>query len=450
MNRRQFIGGSLFGASMVLAGCGGQSSSVATTTSTTATRKTLRAAGSLPRPDLPPGTDQIPEIEHIVVVMMENHSFDNILGLIGRGDGFTIGPDGRPIAKNPDGHGDLVHAFHMPTECQTNGVGNDWKVTHEAYDRGTCEGFVTSTTPQAMGYFTKQDLPFTCGMAATFPIADRYFCSVMAQTDPNRRYLISGTSLGLIDDTFPAELPPNGVVYEQFEKYGISWRDYYSNAPTLGVYLPYLEETNPLSKGVVGIDQFYADAAAGSLPSYCLVEPDYKNSSEENPQDIQFGDQFMGKVVNAVMSSPNWPKTMLIWTYDEHGGYYDHVPPPAAEPPDDIPPNLKPGDPPGGFDRYGFRVPSGVVSPYARRDFVSHTVYDHTSILKTIEEKWNLPALTRRDANANSLFDMLDLKTKPAFLEPPMLPAAPDPAAKESCLVTGAGTIPPPSAVSKA
>ena len=150
----------------------------------------------------------------------------------------------------------------------------------------------------------------------------------------------------------------------------------------------------------------------------------------------------MAKVVNAVMSSPNWPKTMLIWTYDEHGGYYDHVPPPAAIPPDDIPPNLAPGDPPGGFNQYGFRVPAGVVSPYAKKDFVSHTVYDHTSILKTIEEKWNLPALTRRDANANSLFDMLDLTAKPAFLKPPKLPAGANPVAKEGCLTTGPGHHP--------
>jgi len=447
LNRRQFIGGSVFGASVVLAGCGSRSASVATSSMATTGSQMLQTAGSRPRPDLPPGTDQIPEIEHIVVVMMENHSFDNILGLIGRGDGFTIGPNGRPTAKNPDGHGNDVHAFHMPTECQTNGIGNDWKVTHEAYDGGTCQGFVTSTTPEAMGYFTKEDLPFTCGMAKTFPIADRYFCSVMAQTDPNRRFLISGTSLGLIDDSFPLELPPNGVIYEQFDKFGITWKDYYSSLPTLGVYLPYLEDSNPLSKGVVKIDEFYADAAAGTLPSFSLVEPDYDKSSEENPQDVQFGDQFMGRVVNAVMSSPNWPRTMLIWTYDEHGGYYDHVPPPPAVPPDDIPPALKSGDPPGGFDRYGFRVPSGVVSPYSRPDFVSHTLYDHTSILKTAEEKWNLPALTRRDANANSLFDMLDLQAKPAFLRPPKLPSAADPVAEEGCLITGAGTIPPRSAV---
>ena len=455
-NRRQLLGGGLVGASAVLAGCSAKSATNATTTSTSGSSPTsttlkpaqIREAGSLPYPNVAAGTDQIPQIEHFVVVMMENHSFDNILGLIGRGDGFTIGANGQPTAKNPDGHGNYVHAFHMPTECQTDGVGNDWKVAHEAFDGGTCQGFVTSTTAEAMGYFTSADLPFTCGMASTFPIADRYFCSAMAQTDPNRRYLISGTSLGLIDDSFPLVLPPNGVIFQQFNKHGITWKDYYTTLPTVGVYLPLLSDKS-ITSNVVKIDEFYSDAAAGRLPSFSLLEPDYDKSSEENPQDIQFGDQFMGKVVNAVLSSPNWSKTMLIWTYDEHGGYYDHVPPPLAIPPDDVPPALKPGDPPGGFNRYGFRVPSGVVSPYAKKDFVSHTVYDHTSILKTVEEKWNLPALTRRDANANSLLDMVDLQSAPAFLTPPTLPAAANPVPKDGCLTTGPGVIPPPSAVTK-
>lgn len=449
LTRRQLLGSGVVGASLVLGACG-QSSSAPSTTSTTALkRKGILEPGSLPYPGRAAGTDQVPDIEHIVVLMMENHSFDNILGLIGRGDGFTLGPNGQPTAKNPDGQGNYIHAFHMPTECQTDGVGNDWKVTHEAYDGGTCQGFVTSTSAEAMGYFTKDDLPFSCGMASTFPIADRYFCSAMAQTDPNRRYLIAGTSLGLIDDTFPPALPPNGVIFEQFNRHGITWKDYYSTLPTLGVFLPLISDQT-LVKDLAHIDQFYVDAAAGNLPSFSLVEPNYDEQSEENPQDIQFGDQFVGKVVNAVMSSPNWPKTMLIWTYDEHGGYYDHVPPPAAIPPDDVPPALVAGDPHGGFDRYGFRVPCAVVSPYAKEDYVSHTIYDHTSILKTVEEKWNLPALTRRDANANSLFDMLDFDIKPAFLKPPKLPAAANPTAKAGCLTTGAGTIPPLSAVTRA
>jgi phospholipase C len=456
LSRRQLLGGGLAGASILLAGCSGNSTTPTTRSpsssipgaSTTTAPTALKASGSLPNPSVATGTDQVPQIEHFVVVMMENHSFDNILGLNGVGDGFTLGPNGQPIAKNPDGHGNYVSAFHMPTECQTRGVRNDWVAAHEAYDNGTCQGFVTSSTAEAMGYFTSADLPFTCGMAKAFPIGDRYFCSAMAQTNPNRRYLIAGTSLGLIDDSLPLELPPNGVIFEQFNKHGITWKDYYSSVPTIGVFLPLLTEP-AISHNVVKIDEFFTDAAAGNLPSYSLLEPDYDHSSEEDPQDIQFGDQFMQNVVKAVMSSPNWPSTMLIWTYDEHGGYYDHVPPPTAVAPDDVPPELKAGYPPGGFNRYGFRVPAGVVSPYSKKGFVSHTVYDHTSILKTVEEKWNLPALTRRDANANSMFDMVDLNSPPAFLTPPELPAAYNPALKDGCLVTGPGTIPPPSAVTK-
>ena len=207
LSRRQFLGGGLAGASLLLGACGQSSSAPTATQTTILKRKGILEAGSVPYPKLAPGTDQLPEIEHFVVVMMENHSFDNILGLIGRGDGFTIGPNGQPTAKNPDGQGNDVHAFHMPTECQTNGVGNDWKVAHEAYDGGTCQGFVTSTSAEAMGYFTKDDLPFSCAMASVFPIADRYFCSAMAQTDPNRRYLIAGTSLGLSTTHFPPNCP---------------------------------------------------------------------------------------------------------------------------------------------------------------------------------------------------------------------------------------------------
>ncbi len=266
----------------------------------------------------------------------------------------------------------------MPTECQTDGVGNDWKVTHEAYDGGTCQGFVTSTSAEAMGYFTKEDLPFSCGMASTFPIADRYFCSAMAQTDPNRRYLIAGTSLGLIDDTFPL-----GAAAQRGDLRAVQQARHHLEGLLLDPAdprgLPPADlATRRWSKGLAHIDQFYTDAAAGKLPAFSLVEPNYDEQSEENPQDIQFGDQFVGKVVNAVMSSPNWPKTMLIWTYDEHGGYYDHVPPPAAVTPDDVPPALVAGDPPGGFDRYGFRVPCARGEPLLQEELrVPHRLRPH-------------------------------------------------------------------------
>ena len=171
------------------------------------------------------------------------------------------------------------------------------------------------------------------------------------------------------------------------------------------------------------------------------------DGSEENPQDVRIGERFVSQVVNALTSGPGWAHTALIWLYDEHGGYYDHVPPPAAIPPDDIPPMLPMGSQPGAYDRYGFRVPAVIVSPFAKPGFVSNTVRDHTAVLRFIETKWNLGALTRRDAMADDLSDCFDF-TMPRLLTPPMLaaPALANPMAA-MCTPGMPGTIPPPSAV---
>ena len=148
--------------------------------------------------------------------------------------------------------------------------------------------------------------------------------------------------------------------------------------------------------------------------------------SEENPEDVQLGEAFVARVVNAVMNGPKWRRTLLIWFYDEHGGYYDHVAPPKALEPDGWKPNLQKDNLPGAYNTYGPRVPAVVVSPYARRRAVTNVVHDHTSVLATIERQWNLPALTRRDANARTLADFLDT-SKPAFMEPPSLARPADP-----------------------
>ena len=175
------------------------------------------------------------------------------------------------------------------------------------------------------------------------------------------------------------------------------------------------------------IDYFFSDAASGSLPDFCIVDPDFSSQSQENPQNIVVGEAFLQQVVEAIGTSPAWPTTLLIINYDEHGGYYDHVVPPVAIAPDAVPPAVQPGESAyDGFNRYGFRVPLIVVSPYAKRNHVSHMVYDHTSILATVERKWNLPALTYRDANANDLMDFLDTdamaRALPSF---PKLPPCP-------------------------
>ncbi len=442
LSRRGFLGGVVAGIAGGLSACGEGGSS------TSRVVAPVFPAGARPYPKAAVGTDMLPEIEHIVVLMLENHSFDNLLGVLGRGDGFKLDVHGNPTASNPY-QGKTLHAFHMPTPCQLRAQpSNGWNACHLSYDNGTCRGFAMSASgPVSMGYFDATDLPFTCSVAKTFPINDRYFCSVMAETFPNRRFLISGTALGIVKDTLPRALPPNGVIFQALSRYGVSWRDYHASLPTLGVYVRLLEDSS-LNSNVVGIEQFFADARDGTLPGFSLVDPDFGTDSEENPQDVQYGDVFLAEVVNALMDSPSWPRTLFIWTYDEHGGYFDHVPPPSAVAPDDVRPDITvPPDQPGGYDRYGFRVPMGVVSPYSKPDYVSHVTSDHTSILKLVETKWNLPALTKRDANASNLLDMVDLRARPAFLEPPTLEKAADPSLRAQCLTSGPGVIPPAGAL---
>ncbi len=422
----------------------------------------VRRPGSLPFPKLAPGTDTIPRIEHIVVLMQENHSYDNRLGTLRRrdADGFRLGRDGLPLATNPYPDGSVQHAFRMPTTCQLGSQpSQEWTASHNAYDNGKMDGFVrTPIDPLtteivggvAMGYWQAEDQPFYDSVYRHFPIADRYFCSVLGQTFPNRRYLLAATSLGQVDDLGVSltDYPANGTIFDQFDAHGITWKDYFTTTPSVELF-PKLYLDNAGTK-VVNIKDFFTDAAAGTLPNYCLVEPDYGNQSEENPQNIALGEEFSASVINAVINGPDWDRTLLILTYDEHGGYYDHVPPPAAIAPDSIGPSLHPGE--NGFDgfaRYGFRVPFAIVSPWARRDYVSHRVFDHTSILKLVETKWNLPALTFRDANAVPMLDMLDFR-RPAFAEPPHLaqPLAVTNPASLSCSVNGPGTIPPPGSIS--
>jgi len=336
-----------------------------------------------------------------------------------------------------------------------------------------------------MGYWSESDLPFYYGLARTFPLADHWFSSCLGPTFPNRRFLIAGTAHGLIDDS-PYDLldyPPAGTIFDLLTEHGISWANYHPVASeqsrwrhyarhrrkmarrrllSLSRSLPAVTQVHkdikftadvfPLGIGrymqhVHCLEQFFADADNGTLPAFSLVDPDFDVYSEENPQDIRKGESFAAEVINRVLHGAGWPHTLLIWLYDEHGGYYDHVPPPAAIPPDDIAGRsavgsqtkleafLRPvfpglvrskhnlNDGPHTYDRYGFRVPAVIVSPYARPDYVSPEIFDHTSVLRLVQEKWNLPPLTARDAAATAPLDALDLDSPPAFLKPPSLPA---------------------------
>src|SRR5271165_3397248 len=186
----------------------------------------VRQPGSLPFPKLAPGTHTIPRIEHIVVLMQENHSYDNRLGTLRRrdADGFRLGRDGLPLATNPYPDGSIQHAFRMPTTCQLGSrPSQEWTASHNSYDNGKMDGFVRTTIDPltteivggvAMGYWQAEDQPFYDSVYRHFPIADRYFCSVLGQTFPNRRYLLAATSLGQIDDLGVSltDYPANGTI----------------------------------------------------------------------------------------------------------------------------------------------------------------------------------------------------------------------------------------------
>jgi phospholipase C len=449
-----------------------------------------------PDPERPPGTDLLPQIRHIVVLMMENHSYDNYLGLLGgRGDGLALGPDGQPDAVNPALDGGNVPLRHAPGPVQESKTPTQsWHASHVQWSEGQCDGFVRSveiTEPgedatAPMRYFSEADLPFYYGLARTFPVADRWFCSCLGPTFPNRRFLIAGTAHGLIDDLpfCMVDRPPAGTIFDMLDKFGISWVNYHNVSPARVLLKRLLGRPGlvamrrlfslarwapPVVKAVTGnkqftadlyplgllsclrhlrsVTRFLADADSGNLPSFCIVDPDFGQFSEENPQDIRKGESYAAEVINRVMHGPAWPHTLLIWLYDEHGGYYDHVPPPAAPPPDDVEGRsvlympawlracLRPffgsyiaeieatDAGPRQYDRYGFRVPAVIVSPYARPGYVCSEVLDHTSVLKLVEQKWNLPPLTRRDAAAATPLPALDLDSPPAFADPPELPA---------------------------
>src|SRR5215470_11526830 len=199
--------------------------------------------GQPPDPSRPIGTDLLPQIQHIVVLMMENHSYDNYLGMLrGRGEGFPLGADGEPVVSNPGTDGEPVHVHHLPSTAQhPEAPSQSWHASHLQWRHGTCRGFVAGNhemLPDAdpaisMGYWTEADIPFYYGLARTFPLADHWFSSCLGPTFPNRRFLIAGTAHGLIDD-LPfglVDYPPAGTIFDLLDRHGISWVNYHNVAP---------------------------------------------------------------------------------------------------------------------------------------------------------------------------------------------------------------------------
>ncbi len=471
-------------------------------------RAVLRHPDSLPNPGAPAGTPDpvLANIEHIVVCMFENHSYDNVLGCLPPKRSFSVGSqrlgdtlDGFTMANpagdsgeawnpygvrntNPYSGGRTLNAFQMPSTFQLDGKpSQEWAASHAQFGdpHKPCRGFALSASgPVAMGYWGAgfpassqygqaiAGLPFTYALAQTFPVADRWFCDVLGQTDPNRRFLIAATSSGMTDDialpstsslpsvgTVEQDLllatPANGTIFDRLSAFGISWTEYTADYPTGTTSELYpVDDAAITALNYKPVEDFFADCASGSLPSFSLVDMNFGTQSQEDPQDVSVGEAFLARVVKAVTRAAQWETTLLVLTYDEHGGYYDHVPPPVAMAPDAVPPVVAPGESTyDGFCRFGFRVPAIVVSPYAVANGVTHVVHDHCSILAMVERKWNLPAMTYRDANANDLADFLDMaalvKGRPTLESPgPFPPPGPSLGPLEP------SSIPPPQALS--
>jgi phospholipase C len=389
---------------------------------------------------------QLP-IDHIVVLMQENRSFDTYLGHLKAYDSTLDVESEPPTASNPDPtnpSGPAITAFHQTNLCEVADLSHSWNNVHAEWDNGAMDGFTASnavpadpTGSRTMGYYTQNELPFYYELFRTFAMGDRYFSSVLGPTFPNRFSFLAGTSFGHIANDIPTNTGQfsQPAIFNSLDAAGVTWKIYVSSSTLIfGDEFAYVRGH---SGNIAPVSTYFSDAQAGTLPQVAFIEPLFQGAKnvendEHPPSNVQVGEKFSADVIDALFASPEWSSSALFQTYDEHGGYYDHVPPPAAPVPDGIAPMLQPGDTVAGFDRYGVRVPVIVVSPYSRNHFVSHVVHDHTSILRFIEMRFGLPALTNRDASSDPMFEFFSFQSPP-FLTPPTLPAAPVDLTQPAC-----------------
>jgi phospholipase C len=356
-------------------------------------------SGASAAPSLPaPGKSGI---DHVIVVMMENRSFDHFAGWVPGADGRQAG------LRFVDRYGVPHTTWHLPDYqgCAHPDPDHSYEGGRIEFNRGKCDGWLRAgeNDPFAIGYYTAADLDFWRQAAGDWTVCDRYFAATMAETYPNRFYQHAARTDRIHNSTAVSTLP---TIWDRLAAAGLRGRYYFSDIPFVALW-------GPKYLGISAtFPQFLADCASGNLPEVSFVDPRFEDeasgtSGDDHPHgDVRSGEEFLAQVYNAVVTSPAWERTLLIVNYDEWGGFYDHVPPQEA--PD--------ADPATALR--GFRVPALVVSPRARRGAVAHGVYDHTSVLRTIEWRWGLPALTPRDANARNLAEVLDfaapLRRRPA------------------------------------
>jgi phospholipase C len=351
-------------------------------------------------------------IKHVIVLMFENNSFDRMLGCMTavypqlegvKQDGKSTNPD------YPDSS-HLIAQLSVATDTVPVDPAHELDDVTRQVDGGACDGFVrdfAQHSPQAppdernqiMAYFKLGELPVLHQLARNFMVCDHWFCSVPGPTWPNRFFVNSGTSLGHVDmpDGFfhPAlHFYDQPTVYQRLEEQKIPWRIYYGDVPQSLAMTEQLKYPGNYRK----MDRFAADVAAADFPLYVFIEPCYFGSGQNDehpPTDVMHGEALLATVYNELRASEElWASTLFVVLYDEHGGFYDHVPPPATIAPDN---NTKTF----AFDRLGVRIPAVLISPWLDPGVLS-TEFDHTSLLRYVSDKWNLGPLGNRTAKANS------------------------------------------------
>lgn len=337
-------------------------------------------------------------IEHVVVVMVENRSFDHLLGWLPN----AAGRQGGLVFTDRNG----VAYPTMPLTPDYQGCGHpdpdhSYDGARIEYNNGACDGWLRAGTNDsyAIGYYTATDLPFLAAAARAWTTCDHYFSSVMAGTFANRIYVHAAQTDRLSNTLLPISTLP--TIWDRLADHSLTGTYYFSDFPFVALWgQKYLNISRPTA-------QFFTDCAAGTLPHVSFVEPRFFGeaegiSNDYHPHsDIRKGEAFLNSIYEAVTSSPNWASTVLIVNFDEWGGFFDHIAPPRAAIPQ--------ADAALGSDGLmGFRVPALIISPWSKRGVVESEIYDHTSILKMIEWRWNLRPLTVRDSDANNIAEALD------------------------------------------
>jgi phospholipase C len=379
-----------------------------------------QAARSQRRVAALPSPRNIP-IDTFVVLMMENRSFDHYLGWLPNADGRQAG------LTYVDKAGKSHNTRRLTPDWQGCGhpdPDHSWGGGRIQLAGGSCDGFLKSGNDEfAISYYLDGDLGFIQDAAKAFTTFDRFHCSLMGSTLPNREYMHAAESYGLIDNELPPQTSyqtgfPDNTIFAALSAAGVSNRYFTSDVPVSALWgLPGLARTGDVA-------EYYARCASGTLPSVSYVDPAFAASAGEGPGlssdehphgDVRAGQAFMADVVHAFMESPQWERGALFIVYDEWGGFFDHVRPPR------VPDMRNSSDINKDYGLMGFRIPAIAISPYARRKHVEHSIYGFESILKMIEHRFGLQPLNRRDAYANNIARSFDFESKPR-LDVPDLP----------------------------